>query len=102
MKKIKIYLEYQCYPMWVYNDNGELIDNNVLKELIEYTEISVILNEIQETYDNLFEDNEVDFEYKGFDSEADKLNFSDKIDRVVELIKSRIGKEYVVENKVNI
>lgn len=33
MKKIKILLDYHCYPLWVYNEHGELIDNDIVDEL---------------------------------------------------------------------
>ena len=33
MKKIKIFLHYQCYPLWAYDEEGELICNNIIDEL---------------------------------------------------------------------
>lgn len=33
MNIIKIFLEYQCYPIWIYNEQGELVDNDLVEEL---------------------------------------------------------------------
>ncbi|MBP9477865.1 MAG: hypothetical protein KBF12_04530 [Sebaldella sp.] len=99
MKKIKIFLEYRCYPMWIYNENGELVDNNLLEELNGDNSISKNLKEIQESYDALFEDNDLNFEFKGFSSEVEKLSFLTKIDKTIELIKVKIGNNYTIENK---
>ncbi|MGD6817981.1 hypothetical protein ACQCVE_13040 [Metabacillus sp. 113a] len=102
MKTIKIDLEYQCYPMWIYNEKGELIDNSVANELANETLIVRALDEIQEAYDNLFEDNEVNFEYKGFAQEQEREQFLRLVSETVDSIKSKLSNVYRVENKVNL
>ncbi|MDQ0271343.1 hypothetical protein [Cytobacillus purgationiresistens] len=102
MKTIKIELEYQCYPMWIYNEKGELIDNSIANELANETLIVKALDEIQEAYDNLFEDNEVNFEYKGFAQEQEREQFLLLVSETVDSIKSKLSNVYRVENKVNL
>lgn len=102
MKTIKIDLEYQCYPMWIYNDKGELVDNTIANELENDTLIIKALDDIQKAYDNLFEDNEMNFEYKGFANEQEKEQFLLLVNETVDSIKSKLSNVYNVENKVNL
>jgi len=58
--------------MWIYNDKGELVGNTIANQLENETLIVKAWDEIQDAYDNLFEDNEVNFEYKGFANEQER------------------------------
>jgi len=99
-EKIKLYLEYQCYPMWIYDENGELVDNNIASELMNEQSIVKALDAIQETYDNLFEDNEVSFEFKGFAQEQDREHFLRLVSETANSIESKLSDNYKVENKI--
>ncbi|MDG5471391.1 hypothetical protein P6709_06500 [Jeotgalibacillus sp. ET6] len=102
MNIIKIFLEYQCYPMWIYDEQGELVDNDLVGELENDEEIDNMLLEIQNLYDNLFEDNSINFEFKGFSNENEKTIFFKKVENTITLIKEKIGDKYIVENTVEI
>lgn len=102
MNIIKIFLEYQCYPMWIYNEQGELIDNDLVEELKDDDEIDNMLLDIQNIYDSLFEDNAITFEFKGFSNEKEKKEFLKKIKNTVALIKEKLGDKYLIEDKVEI
>ena len=102
MNIIKIFLEYQCYPMWIYNEQGELVDNDLVGELEGEDEIDNMLLEIQNIYDSLFEDNAINFEFKGFSNENEKIVFFKKVENAITLIKEKLGYKYLIENKVEI
>lgn len=102
MRKIKVFLDYQCYPIWVYNEKNELMYNDLPDELKNEAEIQELLKYIQITYDNLFIDTEVEFKYKGFDDEVRKIEFLRKTSKVMQLIESRLGDIYKIENKIDI
>ncbi|WP_416147662.1 hypothetical protein ACM26V_15655 [Salipaludibacillus sp. HK11] len=102
MNIIKIFLEYQCYPMWIYNEQGELVDNDLVGELEGEDEIDNMLLEIQNIYDSLFEDNDINFEFKGFSKENEKTVFFKKVEKTITLIKEKLGDKYLIENKVEI
>ena len=102
MKRIKIFLDYKCYPMWIYNERNELICNGIAEELTDDKEIKTILKEIQKNYEELFEDNEITFEYKGFNNEEDKKYFLKRTNQVIEMINLKLGKNYIIENAVKI
>lgn len=102
MNIIKIILEYQCYPMWIYNTQGELIDNDLVDELQSDKQLDNLLIDIQNIYDGLFEDDSINFEYKGFPNEEEKMIFLNKVNNAVSLIKEKVGDKYLIENKVEI
>jgi hypothetical protein len=86
MKKIRLLLEYKCYPIWIYNENDELVDNDIVEELKIERDIDEMLMEIQGIYDSLFIDDSKTFEYKGFVNSMVRAEFLEKIDKVVVLI----------------
>lgn len=47
MKKIKIMLEYRCYPLWVYDASGELLCNDLIGEVEEVAELKALLDAVQ-------------------------------------------------------
>src|SRR5699024_8926200 len=100
MKKIKVFLEYQCFPMWVYNENGLLVENDLDEELKDDSEIDNMFVEIQSIYDGLYEDNVVSFEYIGFTSEIEKEAFIQKVENVISLVKDRVGDKYLIEKNL--
>lgn len=102
MKKIKIILEYRCYPMWIYNENNEFIDNDLVEELKNDIEVESILMNIQKTYDKLYKDDDVSFEYEGFKDENEKRKFILEIQRAIDLIKLKLANKYIIENCVEI
>jgi hypothetical protein len=101
MKKNRFLLSYQCYPLWVYNEKGELIGDKLPIELTYDEDIKKLLDYIHEIYDSLFENNEFIFEYKGFKTEKEKETFLNKINEVTNLIKSKIGDKYIIENHID-
>ena len=101
MRKIRILLEYRCYPIWVYNEKGEIVLNDVPNELKNEIDIQNLLTDIQDKYDSLFIDNKVEFRYKGFDNEVEKKKFISKISKVVQLIESKVGNTYKIENSIH-
>lgn len=32
-KEIRLMLEYECYPLWIYDEKGSLIDNDLIDEI---------------------------------------------------------------------
>lgn len=101
MRKIRVLLEYRCYPIWIYNEKGEIVLNDLPDELKNEIDIQNLLKDIQDTYDSLFIDNKVEFSYKGFNSEVEEKEFMRKVTKVVQLIESKVGNVYKIENNVD-
>jgi len=101
MRKIRILLEYRCYPVWIYNEKGEIVLNDLPDELRNEIDIQNLLNDIQAIYDSLFIDNKIEFRYKGLDNEVEEKELLSKLTKVIQLIESKIGNTYKIENSVN-
>ncbi len=100
MKKIKLLLEYKCFPVWFYDENGELIDNDSPDELRNNQNIDNKLVLLQEKYDGLFLDNGIEFKYIGFKNSEEKNNFETLINEIYLEIKNIIINEYEIENSI--
>ncbi|MCL1990095.1 MAG: hypothetical protein FWG67_04310 [Defluviitaleaceae bacterium] len=102
MKTIKLFLEYKCFPIWEYDENKNLINNDSPDRLRENKDIDDKLVEIQEKYDNLFVDNGVEFKYIGFDTDAEKLEFEKEIENIYLKISHFIRNSHHVENCIEL
>lgn len=102
MKKIKIYFDYQCFPIWIYDNNGELIGNDLPKELIDDKQVEDAFVNIQSIYDSLFTDNTIEFKYIGFSSETEREEYLKIVDDAVNLLKIKLGDLYIIEKRVEV
>ena len=102
MKRIKLYLDYHCYPMWIYDENDMLVANDLVEELKCDLEVADCLDEIQNIYDSLFEDNKICFKYKGFENQSERELLMNKISFVSQIIDSKLGELYRIVNQIKI
>lgn len=86
--------------MWIYDEQGELVENDLAEELKHEIEIKRLLEKMQTTFDGLFEDNETVFHYRGFGQEKDKEVFNQYVEKVIALIKEKVGGKYLIENRI--
>ena len=66
MKVIKIKFEYGCFPVWIYGENNELIENDLPPYLIGDSDIDPEFLNIQKIYDSLYLDDGKEFKYRLF------------------------------------
>lgn len=97
MEKIKIKLDYKCFPVWIYNDSNELVTNDLPEHLIGDETIDPLFVGIQRTYDNLFVDDKTDFKFVGFTSVEEKNKFLDRIIYAYNLLKEKVKNDTTVE-----
>lgn len=102
MHKIKIYLDYRCFPVWIYDDNEELVNNDLPSELLEDKEVDDAFIKIQNIYDGLYLDSLTEFKYIGFNNESDRQNFIRMIEDAISLVKVKLGDTYIIESKIDI
>ncbi|AXB13298.1 hypothetical protein CJ760_07540 [Listeria monocytogenes] len=88
MKELRLFLDYKCYPVWVYNDAGILKENDLPDELK------------QDEYDKLFIDTEIEFRYEACKDEKEKEEFFHEFIEVQKHLKETLGKEYNIVNKI--
>ncbi len=98
MKTIKINLEYKCYPIWLYDENGELLNNSIPHELARETDIIHSLDSIQNLFNQLFDETEIEFRFKGFSDDHERDQFNLLVNETVAVIESKIGSVYKIVN----
>lgn len=101
-KEIRLMLDYQCYPIWIYDENGDFIDNDLVEEIKKNKEIIIKLEEIQNKFDSLYLNNQEEFKYIGFNSADDKRNFEEMVYKIYNDLCNLLSEKYIVKNMVDI
>ena len=101
MKKIKIKFEYGCFPVWIYGERNELIDNNLPESLMENTILDVAFTCVQEQFDSLFLDDGKEFKYIGFRNCEEKENFFKELISAVNLLRNSLSEEFLIEDNLD-
>ncbi len=96
MKRIVIKFEYQCFPLWIY-ENDTFIDNIFLEISDDYIELEKRFDKLQEIFDSLYIDNDIEFSYIGFNYESQKDLFVKKVCDTVDELKVKLKNNYVVD-----
>lgn len=100
MKVIKIKFEYGCFPVWIYNENDELVENDLPPNLIGDIDIDSQFVRIQEIYDSLYLDDGKEFEYIGFKENEERKSFFRELLLAINLLKDKVNDEYIIENNM--
>lgn len=88
MKTVRIQLEYKCYPVWIYGEDGFVEDNELPSELAEDHELDGRFWSVQHRFDATYVDTATVFYNKGFASpEEEGVWESDLKAAVAELAK---------------
>lgn len=95
MNKIKVSIEYGCYPIWIYDENGDIIDNNLPDEALNDKEFENILDEIQDLYDSCFINTEQVFDSRAFTSEEQE-KFDELLSKINQILEERYSKFYEI------
>lgn len=101
MKKIKLKLEYQCFPTWLYDEDNNLLDNDLPPELIGDNEVDPLCVLLQQQFDSLYEDNGEEFRYVGFKDVVTKEEFIDKLSQIMQRLSEKIGEKYIIQNDID-
>ena len=98
---IRLLLEYGTYPVWLYADDGGVIDTRLPDELSNDTELDARFSDLQRRYHALFINNEKEFSYVGFQiSDEKKAFYADMLDAIREL-KEKLGGRYEIVDDIS-
>lgn len=75
MQKIKMMFEYHCFPIWVYDEKGELLCNDLPHFLQKDESLTEACQRLQTQYDSLFIDDGKEFAFVGDDSAKQRDDF---------------------------
>lgn len=102
MKKLKLMLDYNCFPIWLYDEEDDLIDNDLPEELKEDKELDARLVRLQSEYDELFMNTDTEFKYKGFKSGRDKRHFLKEFAAIQDDMDAKLNGKYEVLNLITL
>lgn len=75
IKKIRVVLDYGCYPVWLYDEDGDLIDTLLPEEIRSNVKLDSKFDDLQSRYEALFINNSKEFSFVGFKNEYEKQKF---------------------------
>jgi hypothetical protein len=102
MKTLRIALEYNCYPVWILDSNGEIIDNDLPAPIRSNKELDDLFLKIQEIFDSCFVDTPKEFTTHGFNSEEEKASFLELVNQADAWLKREADGMFIVENHVKL
>lgn len=100
LKRIRLLLEYGCYPVWLYDENGNIIDTLLPEELRDDTELDSKFDDLQARYNALFIDNSHEFSFVGFESESDREKFFSDWNAAVDDFMTKLHGRYHVTDEI--
>lgn len=103
MKKIVLALEYGTNNIFIYDENGEELDEDLPEESQNDRELASLMDDIRRKYKAACEDDTGQFEYWIDTLREDKLggmdSFISELKRFAELVKERLGDRYEIVDK---
>ena len=96
MSAIKIRLEYKCYPVWLYDDDGIIEDTALPPELSDDRELEERFRLIQERFDATYVDTPTEFYNKGF-ATPEEAAFRSDLAAAVALLAEKCPERYSLE-----
>ena len=95
-KRIRIILEYGCYPVWLYDDDGGVIATRLPDELCDDIELDAKFRSLQARYKALFINNEQEFSFVGFQSESEYEKFCSDWNNTVSEFIAKLNGKYIL------
>ncbi|MBF2463298.1 hypothetical protein [Listeria welshimeri] len=100
MSEVRLFLDYKCYPVWVYDEAGFLEENDLPDELKKEKDLDEKLTHLQDKYNNLFTDTEIEFRYNGFNDENEKEKFLREFTEIQKELEKKLKNKYKVVSKI--
>lgn len=98
---LRLLLEYGCYPVWLYDEDGGVIDTLLPEELRSDVELDRKFTDLQKRFDSLFIDNEKEFDFIGFKSDIEKAQFLKDWKIAVKELKDKTNGKYKIIDDIN-
>ncbi len=101
IKKIRLMLEYNTYCIWLYDENGEIIDNDNPPEWDDDKNLTNAFMAVSDLYDTFYIDSEKEFRYIGCPNEETRKKLKDLIAKAVDLLVAKNDGKYQIQNDIN-
>lgn len=102
IEKIRILLEYNTYCLWLYDEKGEIIDNDNPPEWNDDNNLTDAFMAVSDIYDTFFVDNNKEFSFIGCPDQKTRQELKNKFDYALEILNRKNQGKYIIQNDVNI
>ena len=99
---IRLLLDYPCYPVWLYAEDGSVIDTVLPEEWQDDTELDSLFIKLQEEYNALFIDDGKEFTYVGFRSDEERTALEQLTQSAVDTLYRKNNGKYTIVNDLKI
>lgn len=100
MKTIVLSFEWNCYPIWIYDEKYMVESNDLPKEWENNKDLCQLLDQAQALYDSAFIDTTHEFSFVGFQHIEDMKKTASLLTKVREFIKNNLPKGYIFEDRI--
>lgn len=101
IKTIRLLLEYNTYCIWLYNEDGDIIDNDNPPEWNDDTELTNAFMAVSDLYDTFFIDNEKEFTFIGCPDSETAQRLKDLFAIALDILKKKNNQKYIIKNDVS-
>lgn len=101
IKKIRFLFDYQCYPIWLYDEKNRIVNTLLPDELKDDFGLDDKFSSLQTRYDNLFKNTPKEFSYIGFKNAKDREKFITDWNEAVFELKNKLGDKYEIVDDVS-
>lgn len=100
IKFIRVMLEYGTYPIWLYDEEG-VIDNDNPPEWDDDEELTKAFMDVSNLYDTFFIDNSKEFSYIGCPDENTYLKLKSLIKKAMDILYKKNNGKYVIKDELS-
>ena len=101
IKTIRITLEYNTYCLWLYDENGEIVDNDNPPEWKDDSELTDAFIAVSDLYDSFFVDNKTEFRYTSCPNEETKLRLYALIENALQILEQKNQGRYIIQTDID-
>lgn len=101
IQKIRLLLEYSTYPIWLYDENNEIIDNDNPPEWEDDQQLTDAFMAVSDLYDTFFIDNKHEFRYVGCPDENTRQKLRALITAAIDTLEKKNNGKYIIQNDIN-
>ncbi len=101
IKKIRLLLEYNTYPLWLYDEDDEIIDNDNPPEWNDDQQLTDAFMAVSDLYDTFFTDSDHEFRYIGCPDEATRSKLTSLITDAIKMLTRKNNGKYIIQNDIS-
>lgn len=101
IKTIRLMLEYNTYPIWLYDQDGEIIDNDNPPEWDDDSYLTDAFMAICDLYDTFFINTEKEFAFVGCPDAETGEQLRALASKAIRYLEKKNAGKYVIQNELD-